>query len=139
MQEGRMKNFRRWRSAAQARAAVQASVSAIRTPEQTDERAPARWISVLVSLRGIEEAAQTAGDRATKRTAMLTVANARRAELLAYLRAEAPPDAWRAPSEVTAFGTFSLECTRHGLRILRHAPHVESVMRTDDTQLELIR
>jgi len=135
-----MKIFRRWRSAAQARAAaVQAPVSAIRAPEHAAERATARWIPVLVSLRGREEGAQRGGDRAARREAALRVAREQRAELLAYLRTEAPPDAWRAPSEVTAFGTFTLECTRHGLRVLRHAPHVESLTRTDNAPLELIR
>ncbi len=113
------------------------------SPLRSKARTPAKsgaWITVLVSLRAIDEAA-AAGPvgRAERYAALRTLARTQRDELLGWLRANAEPDSWRKPSEVTAFGTFTLDCRPAGLRVLRHAPHVLSVVRTGDAPLHVIR
>lgn len=111
-------------------------------PLRSKARTPARgaaWSSVLVSLRAIDEAGSEETSRAERYGALRALARTQRDELLAWLRTNAEADSWRKPGEVTAFGTFTLDCRPAGLRALRHAPHVLSVVRTGDAPLHLVR
>jgi hypothetical protein len=129
------------RTAAENKEAAEgATPVASRSKARTPMKAASGWSTVLVSLRGIDEAREQAADgRASQYAAMRTLARERRSEVLDYLRANAEPDGWRKPSEVTAFGTFTVDCTPSALRVLRHAPHVQSIVRVADTPLRVIR
>jgi hypothetical protein len=121
-----------------ARSGVGGSNRATVRKVRTSSRSTAAWSKVLVSLRVMEDVRSGEG-RTAQYNAMRTLARERRAEVLNYLREHAEPDAWRKPGEVTSFGTFTVDCRPSGLRVLRHAPHVESVVPVGSTPMRVIR
>ncbi len=105
--------------------------SAPRTPAARPESH-----KVMVALAGIDGGRGNARDE--KYQSMRALAKERRDRVVAWLAEQDVRGEYKRVSQPTAFGTFTLECTPNVMRLLRRAPHVESVTRVDDVPLELV-
>ncbi len=93
---------------------------------------------VMVALRGLEAASASGVDRAAKYAAMRSAAKEGRSAVVAWLKVQDVKGQYKRISEATAFGTFTLECTPAVVRLLKHAPGVQSVTRVSDVPLEVL-
>lgn len=99
-------------------------------------------IIVMVALRLPEPARLSEGGAAVGRgkqyAAMRAAARAQRNAVVEWLVEQGLRDQVKKVSEVTAFGTFTLECSAGVCESLGNAPNVESVTKVGDLPLKLI-
>lgn len=98
------------------------------------------YIEVLVSLHRIESSVgdEAYSDRSARYAALQSMGRAARDEVLTWLRDQGYKSGYKHVSQVTVFGTFTVECTSEVMAALRRAPGVFSVTRVSDVPLELI-
>ena len=102
----------------------------------------AGYLPVMVSLHCVNQVRASEGAPASGRgrqyAAMRALAREQRNEVVGWLEQQGLAEQFKRVSEVTAFGTFTLEVTPGVMRTLPSAPHVESVTRVGDLPLKLI-